>query len=205
MVVRLQGLTIHDLAEHNGGSTPLHLHCSLSASRQRTRVRCELCQKQRVPFPTISNKEAIIELPSRLQLSNATTASYEDRPMGSERQGRLPQHSVTLPSHVALLPIHRFGRCPPTQTPVQARCSGTHSFTFGLPRSPLRLCPPPYELNQTEPLFTHTAACSPPRIALWQLQRPPYDVESIPLATSLSLSKSFQTFHTRTLIRQVQR
>ena len=90
MVVRLQGLTIHDLAEHNGGSTPLHLHCSLSASRQRTRVRCELCQKQRVPFPTISNKEAIIELPSRLQLSNATTASYEDRPMGSERQGRLP-------------------------------------------------------------------------------------------------------------------
>lgn len=78
------------LPNTNGGSTPLHLHCSLSASRQRTRVRCELCQKQRVPFPTISNKEAIIELPSRLQLSNATTASYEDRPMGSERQGRLP-------------------------------------------------------------------------------------------------------------------
>ena len=121
------------LPSTNGGSTPLHLHCSLSASRQRTRVRCELCQKQRVPFPTISNKEAIIELPSRLQLSNATTASYEDRPMGSERQGRLPQHSVTLPSHVALLPIHRFGRCPPTQTPVQARCSGTHSLLSGCP------------------------------------------------------------------------
>lgn len=134
MVVRLQGLTIHDLAEHNGGSTPLHLHCSLSASRQRTRVRCELCQKQRVPFPTISNKEAIIELPSRLQLSNATTASYEDRPMGSERQGRLPAafrhpsvaRCTAANSSVWPLSAH-------TETPVQARCSGTHSLLSGCP------------------------------------------------------------------------
>lgn len=154
------------LPNTNGGSTPLHLHCSLSASRQRTRVRCELCQKQRVPFPTISNKEAIIELPSRLQLSNATTASYEDRPMGSERQGRLPA-AFRHPS---------VARCTAANSSVWPLSAHTDSsagkvqrntfLTFGLPRSPLRLWPPPYELNQTEPLFTHTAACSPPRIAL---------------------------------------
>ena len=166
-MVRLQGLTIHDLAEHNGDSTPLYLHCSLSASRQRTSVRCELCQKQRVPFPTISNKEAIIELPSRLQLSNATTASYEDRPMGSERQGRLPA-AFRHPS---------VARCTAANSSVWPLSAHTDSsagkvqrntfLSFRAAQKSAAPVPPAVRAQPNRTTLSHTtAACSPPRIAL---------------------------------------
>ena len=86
------------------------------------------CRSQ--PFPTKKqSSNCRLDFSSRtLQLLRTKTV-----PWAVNGKAVCPQHSVTLPSHVALLPIHRFGRCPPTQTPVQARCSGTHSLLSGCP------------------------------------------------------------------------